>query len=117
MKCGKLAQSVYERSVIKVMKANGAGLGEDCAVLAGSGNCAGILSGQAAAFGMDSRTAARAYLAATNQVVSAALVAQRQVDEEAVATAELADGKPKIPPAGPDAGKARPLAESDATAG
>ena len=70
MKCGKLAQSVYERSVIKVMKANGAGLGADCAVLAGSGNCAGILSGQAAAYGMDSRTAARAYLAATNHVIA-----------------------------------------------
>ena len=40
------------------------------------------------------------YLAATNHVVSAALVAQREVDEEAVATAEPADGKPKIPPAG-----------------
>ena len=48
MKCGKLTQSVYERSVIKVMKANGAGLGADCAVLAGNGDCAGILSGQAA---------------------------------------------------------------------
>ena len=46
------------------------------------------------------------YLAATNQVVSAALVAQREVDEEAVTAAEPADGKPKIPPAGPDAGKA-----------
>ena len=29
--------------------------------------------------------------------------------------AEPADGKPKIPPAGPVAGKARPPAESDAT--
>ena len=33
------------------------------------------------------------YLAATNQVVSVTLVAQREVDEEAVATAEPADGK------------------------
>ena len=70
MKCGKLTESVYERSVIKVMKANGAGLGADCAVLAGNGDCAGILSGQAAAFGMDVRTAARSYLAATNHVVA-----------------------------------------------
>ena len=70
MKCGKLTESVYERSVIKGMKANGAGLGADCAVLAGNGDCAGILSGQAAAFGMDVRTAARAYLAATNHVVA-----------------------------------------------
>ena len=54
------------------------------------------------------------YLAATNQVVSAALVAQREVNEEAVTAAEPADGKPKIPPAGPGAGKARPPAESDA---
>ena len=54
------------------------------------------------------------YLAVTNQVVSAALVAQREVHEEAVAMAEPADGKPKIPPAGPGAGKARPPAESDA---
>ena len=54
------------------------------------------------------------YLAAMNQVVSAALVAQREVDEEAVATTEPADGKPKIPPAGLGAGKARPPAESDA---
>ena len=38
------------------------------------------------------------YLAAMNQVVSAALVAQREVDEEVVAMAEPADGKPKIPP-------------------
>ena len=43
-------------------------------------------------------------------MVSAALVAQRKVDEEAVATAELADGEPKIPPVGPGAGKARPPA-------
>ena len=48
------------------------------------------------------------YLAATNQVVSATLVAQREVDEEAVATAEPAEGEPKVSPAGPGAGKARP---------
>ena len=54
------------------------------------------------------------YLVATNQVVSAALVAQREVNEEAVAMAGPADGKSEIPPAGPRAGKARPLVESDA---
>ena len=54
------------------------------------------------------------YLAATNQVVSVALVAQREVDEDAAATAGLADGEPGLPPAGPGAGKARPPAESDA---
>ena len=37
------------------------------------------------------------YLAATNQVVSAALVAQREVDEEAVATAGAADGMSEFP--------------------
>ena len=47
-------------------------------------------------------------------MVSAALVAQRVVDEEAVTAVEPADGKPKIPPAGPGAGKARPPAESNA---
>ena len=54
------------------------------------------------------------YLAATNQVVSVVLVAQREVDEEAVATAGPTDGESEIPPAGPGAGKARPPAESDA---
>ena len=54
------------------------------------------------------------YLAAMNQVVSAALVAQREVDEEAVATAGLEDGTSEIPPAGPGADEARPPAESDA---
>ena len=48
------------------------------------------------------------YLATTNQVVSAALVAQREVDEEAMATTRLTDGKSEIPPAGRGAGKARP---------
>ncbi len=70
MKCGKLTESIYERSVIKVVKANGAGLRADCAVLAGNGDCAGVLSGQALAFGTDQQTAARAYLAATNHVIA-----------------------------------------------
>ena len=48
-------------------------------------------------------------------MVSATLVAQREVDEEAAMAAEPADGKPKIPPARPGADKARPPAESDAT--
>ena len=41
-------------------------------------------------------------------------MAQREVDEEAVAMSGLADGRSKTPPAGPGAGKARPPAESDA---
>ena len=51
------------------------------------------------------------YLAATNQVVSAALVAQREVDEEAVAVARLSDDEPELPPAGSGAGKAGHPAE------
>ena len=54
------------------------------------------------------------YLATTNQVVSAALVAQREVNEEAVATAGLADDESELPSAGPGAGRARPPAESNA---
>ena len=46
------------------------------------------------------------YLAVTNQVVSAALVAQRELEEEAVVTAEPSDGGPESSPVGPDAGKA-----------
>lgn len=84
MKCGKLTESIYERSVISVMKANstenrkfydGAGLGADCAVLAAGTPpggavpaCAGIVSGQALASGSDRKVIARAYLAAVNQM-------------------------------------------------
>ena len=55
------------------------------------------------------------YLAATNQVVSVALVAEREVDEEAVTTAGLTDGKSELPPTGPDADKARPTIGSNAS--
>ena len=54
------------------------------------------------------------YLAVTNQVVIAALVAQREVDGVIVMTAGPVDSKSETSPAGPDAGKARPPAESDA---
>ena len=47
-------------------------------------------------------------------MVSAALVAHREVDKEAGATAGLADDKPELPLAGPGAGKVRPPAEFDA---
>lgn len=70
MKCGKLTESIYDRSVRKILKSNGAGLRADCAVLAGNAACDGILSGQALAFGTDKRTAARAYLAAVNHVIA-----------------------------------------------
>ena len=46
-------------------------------------------------------------------MVSAALVAQREVDEEAVATTGLADGEPGPPPTGPGVGKEKPPAEPD----
>src|SRR4051812_4197704 len=55
------------------------------------------------------------YLAATNQVVSAALVAQKEVDEETTMAAGPAEGELKIPSAGPGADKARPPTESGAT--
>ena len=47
-------------------------------------------------------------------MVSAALVAQREVDEQAVAAAGPADGKSGTPLAEPGAGKARLPAEFDA---
>jgi len=87
MNCGKLTQSIYERSVIKVVKANstenkkfydGAGLGADCAVLTGgkplNGGvdrvCAGAVSGQAMASGRDKKVIVRAYLAAVNHIIA-----------------------------------------------
>ena len=45
------------------------------------------------------------YLEAMNQVVSAALVAQREVDKKATTAAEPIDGKPKPSPVGLDPGK------------
>ena len=56
------------------------------------------------------------YLAATNQVLSAALVAQREVDEGATAAAESMDGEPEPSPAGVGPGKTESLAEADASA-
>ena len=51
------------------------------------------------------------YLAVTNQVVSAALVEQREVEKEAAAMMKLSDDGPEPSTAGPDAGKAEPLAK------
>ena len=56
------------------------------------------------------------YLAATNQVVSAALVASREVDEEAVAVAESTDGMLEPFLVGLDPGKTESPAEADANA-
>lgn len=86
MNCGKLTESIYERSVVKVVKTNsienrkfydGAGLGADCAILTGNaaagsmdGACAGVVSGQALASGRDKKVIVRAYLAAVNQIIA-----------------------------------------------
>ncbi|MDE6219162.1 MAG: hydrogenase maturation factor [Lachnospiraceae bacterium] len=86
MNCGKLTESIYERSVIKVVKTNstenskfydGAGLGADCAVLADStmphntdAMCAGSATGQAMASGRDKKVIVRAYLAAVNHIIA-----------------------------------------------
>ena len=51
------------------------------------------------------------YLEATNQVVSVALVAQRELEEEAAVAAEPSDDGSELSPAGPDAGKAEPPAK------
>ena len=50
------------------------------------------------------------YLAATNQVVSDVLVAQREFEEEAAVAAKPSDDGPELSPAVPDAGKAEPPA-------
>lgn len=73
MDCGKVTESIYERSVVKVMQANsgGAGLKADCAILTNaleSEQGVDIVSGQAIANGMDSNVAARAYLASVNHL-------------------------------------------------
>ena len=83
MNCGKLTESIYERSVVKVVKANstenrkfydGAGLGADCAILTADAGaeekCAGIVSGQAMASGTDTKVLVRAYLAAVNHTIA-----------------------------------------------
>lgn len=81
MNYGKLTESIYERSVVKVVKTNsienrkfydGAVLGADCAILSGErmSGSAGIMSGQALASGSDVKVAVRAYIAATNHLIA-----------------------------------------------
>ena len=55
------------------------------------------------------------YLVATNQVVSAALVAQREIDEEVAAAAESTDDEPEPSPVGLGPGKTESPAEADAS--
>ena len=56
------------------------------------------------------------YLAATNQIVSTALLAQREVDQEAAATAESTYGEPEPSPSGLGPGKTESPARADASA-
>lgn len=79
MDLGKLTESVYDRSVVKVIRADptknrrpydGAGLRADCAVLPGRGASGGLLSGQALAFGTDIQVASRAYAAAVDNMIA-----------------------------------------------
>lgn len=81
MNCGRLAESIYERSVVKVVKTNstenrkfydGAVWGADCAILTGekASGGAGIMSGQAFASGLDKKVAVRAYTAAANHLIA-----------------------------------------------
>ena len=53
------------------------------------------------------------YLAATNQVVSVALVAQRELEGEAAAAAEPPGDRPRPSPVGLDVGKAKPPARQN----
>jgi hydrogenase maturation factor len=85
MDCGKLTESIYERTVSKVIKTNsienrkyydGTALGADCAILADSksinaiSSYFGIMSGQALSSGNDARVAERAYMAAVNHLIA-----------------------------------------------
>lgn len=81
MNCGRLTESVYERSVVKVIKTasdknrefyDSAGPGADCAVF--PHDCAGdgrLVSGQASACGHGEDTAVRAFTAAVNNTAAA----------------------------------------------
>lgn len=60
MNYGKLTESIYKRSVVNVVKANGAGLGTVCAALP-------YIGGQASAHGTDKEVARRAFHAAVNR--------------------------------------------------
>jgi hydrogenase maturation factor len=85
MECGKLNETVYERSVSKVVKTNsidnkkfydGTVLGADCAILADAktlndiNSYYGIMSGQALSSGNDEKVVERAYMAAVNHLIA-----------------------------------------------
>ncbi|MCM1182412.1 MAG: AIR synthase-related protein [Roseburia sp.] len=81
MNCGRLTESVYERSVVKVMRTaseksrelyNSAAPEADCAVFPCSGAGGGLLvSGQASACGYEEEVALFAFTAAANNAVAA----------------------------------------------
>ncbi len=81
MNCGRLTESVYERSVVKVMKTvseknrelyNSAGPGADCAVFPYICEEQGrLVSGQASACGYEETVALFAYTAAVNNAAAA----------------------------------------------
>ena len=77
MNCGKVSESIYNRTVYKTIqttgyhdieKTNGAGLGADCAILA-SGEYH-IIQAQGTAFGRDVFIAARAVIDALNRIAA-----------------------------------------------
>lgn len=80
MNCGRLTESVYDRSVVKVIKTaseknrefyDSAGPGADCAVFGHDGTCTGrLVSGQASACGHGEDAAARAFTAAANHAAA-----------------------------------------------
>lgn len=81
MNYGKLTESVYERSVVKAIKANsdnnrafygGAELGADCAFFPYAADEAqqAMVSGQALAYGNDATVALRAFVAAVNHMAA-----------------------------------------------
>ena len=79
MNYGKLTESIYERSVVKVIKTNsdknrkfynGAGLGADCAIFPyDDSNKNTLITGQALAYGDDINVALRSFIAAVNNVI------------------------------------------------
>jgi hydrogenase maturation factor len=73
MNCGRLTESIYERSINKVVKTNstknrkfydGAGLGADCAILTET------VSGQAVSIGNDKNVTVRSYMASLSSIIA-----------------------------------------------
>ena len=80
MNYGKLTESIYERSVVKVVKTNsdrnrkfydGTGLGADCAIFPydDNGDKVSLITGQALSHGKDMDIALRAFIAAVNSAI------------------------------------------------